>query len=296
MSLKESLENKNFLVTCEIQLPHGKTPEDYVDEICDLRGRIDGVRFEPLSTDATISDSLALCRLLREKGFDPVLQVGARDRNRLEIQEALVHASAVGVENLLVFSDDYRITGDSLQEMMFFHVDMGKFFSVIEALEQGIDVRGKELDGRKEFLIGSEVEAGFGAKVPDTQLRAMENLVERGARYFLATPVFDVEQFARFVKRVAPLGVPIIAELLMLHSGRGARMLKRVARLNIPGHIIQRLEKAPVKFDESAKILLETADRLKDICSGIHILPFGWENKIGRLLKDIKRTETVSQA
>ncbi len=296
MSLRESLVNKGFLVTCEIQLPHGRTPEDYVDEICDLRGRVDGIRFEPSSTDATISDSLALCRLLREKGFDPVFQLGARERNRLEIQEALVHASSVGVENLLVFSDDCRITGDSLQEMMFFHVDMGKFFSVIEALEQGIDVHGKELGARKEFVIGSEVEAGFGGNVPDMQLREMETLVESGARYFLTTPVFDVDQFAKFAKRVAPLGVPIIAELLMLHSGRGARMLKRVARFNIPSHIIQRLEKAPVKFDESAKILLETAGRLKDICSGIHILPFGWETKIGSLLQDIKRTEASVHA
>jgi methylenetetrahydrofolate reductase (NADPH) len=294
VGLRESLENKRFLVTCEIQLPHGKTPEDYVNEICDLKGQVDGVRFEPESTDAAISDSLALCRLLREKGFDPVLQIGARDRNRLEIQEALVHASSVGVENLLVFSDDYRITGDSLQEMMFFHVDTGKFFSVIEALEQGVDVHGKELEGRRKFLIGSEVEAGFGGNVPDMQLREMEALVENGARYFFTTPVFDVDRFAKFVKRVAPLGVPIIAELLMLQSGRGARMLKRIARLNIPTHIIQRIEKAPVKFDESARILLETAKRLKDICAGIHILPFGWENKIGRVLQDIRRTETAT--
>ncbi|MBI4964099.1 MAG: methylenetetrahydrofolate reductase [Desulfomonile tiedjei] len=291
MSLKESLEKKRFLVTCEVQLPHGRTPEEYLDEICNLRGQVNGVRFDRFSTDAAISDSLALCRLLRDKGFDPVFQLGTRDRNRLEIQEALVHASAVGVENLLVFSDEYRITGDSLQEAMFFHVDMGKFFSVIEALEKGVDVNGKELDGRKEFLIGSEVEAGFGGNVPDMQLHEMEALVEKGANYFLSTPVFDVDQFSKFVKKVAPLGVPIIAELLMLHSSTNARMLKRVARLNIPGHIIRRLEGAAVEFDESAKILLETANRLKDICSGVHILPFGWESKIGKLLQDLKRTE-----
>ena len=73
--------------------------------------------------------------------------------------------------------------------------------------------------------------------------------------------MFDVDLFARFVKRVAGLGVPVIAEVLMLHSAMGARMLKRVGGVNIPDRVIERIEKAPVKFDESAKILLETVDQ-----------------------------------
>ncbi len=289
MSLKEALDQGRFIVTSEIHLPHGKSPEDYLGEIYSLWGRVDGVRFQPFSTDAAISDSLGLCRLLRDKKFDPVFQVGTRDRNRLEIQEALIQASSVGVDDLLVFSDDYRITGDSIQEMMFFHVDVGKFFSVIESLKKGADIRGKDLDSEKEFFIGSGIEAGFGGNVPDMEIREMEKLVEQGTGYFLTTPVFDVDQFQKFVKRIQPLGVPIIAELLMLHSEMEARMLKRVAGLNIPDHVIERMEKAPVKFDESAKIILEMVEQLRDICAGVHILPFGWEKKIGPVLQKITR-------
>lgn len=289
MSLKDSLESKKFVITCEVHQPYGKTPEDYLKEISNLWGRVDGIRFQPFSADAAISDSLALCRLLREKKFDPVFQVGTRDRNRLEIQEALINASSVGVENLLVFTDDYRITGDSLNEMMFFHVDMGKFFSVVDSLKQGHDVHGKDIDSQKDFFIGSGVDAKFGGNAPDMEVREMEKLLEHGTKYFLTTPVFDVDQFARFVKRVAPLGAPVIAEIVMLHSGMWARMLKRVAGLNIPEHLIQRIERAPVKFDESAKILLEMIDQLKDICSGVHILPFGWEDKVGNVIHEIRR-------
>jgi methylenetetrahydrofolate reductase (NADPH) len=289
MSVKESLEKKKFLVTSEIHLPHGKSPQEYLNEIYSLWGRVDGVRFQPLAADAAVTDSLSLCRLLRQKKFDPVFQVGTRDRNRLEIQEALVHASSSGVENLLVFAEDYRVTGDSLQEMMFFHVDMGKFFSVIDSLKRGIDIHGKDLDGEKDFFIGSGVDASYGGKAPDLEIREMEQLVEQGTKYFLTTPVFDVDLFAEFVRRVTPLGIPVIAEVIMLHSAMEARMLKRVGGVKIPDRIIERLEKAPVKFDESAKITLETIEALKQICAGVHILPFGWENKIGRLLQSIKR-------
>lgn len=289
MSLKEALEKKKFIVTSEVHLPHGKTPEEYLDEIYSLWGRVDGVRFEPFSTDAAISDSLGLCRLLRDKKFDPVFQVGTRERNRLEIQEALIQASSAGVENLLIFSEDYRITGDSFQEMMFFHVDMGKFFSVVEAMKRGHDVHGKDLGAQTEFLIGSGIEAGRGAAAPEMELKEMESLIEQGTRYFLTTPVFNVDQFAKFCKKVEPLGVPIIAELLVLHSGMQARMLKRVSHIDVPDHIIQRMEEAPVKFDESAKILLEMVEQLKDICAGVHVLPFGWETKIGKVLQEIRR-------
>jgi len=291
MGLKKALESNRFIVTCEIHLPHGKSPEDYLSEIYNLWGRVDGVRFHPFATDAAISDSLALCRLLREKKFDPVFQMGTRDRNRLEIQEALIQASSLGVEDLLVFTEDYRITGDSLQEMMFFHVDVAKFFSVIEALKKGVDVHGKDLASGTDFFIGSGVEAGFGGNLPDMELREMEKLIEQGTGYFLTTPVFDTDQFEKFVKRVSPLGVPVVAELVLLHSGMVGRMLKRIAGLNIPDHIIERIERAPVKFDESAKILLETVNQLRDICAGVHILPFGWEDKIGKVLQEIKRSK-----
>ncbi len=289
MGLKETLDKKRFIITSEIHLPAGKSPEDYLDEVYNLWGRVDGVRFQPFSTDAAVSDSLSLCRVLREKKFDPVFQVGTRDRNRLEIQEALIHASSVGVENLLVFTEDYRVTGDSLQEMMFFHVDTGKFFSVIESLGKGSDIHGKDLDSEKQFFIGSGVDAAAGGSAPDMEIREMEQLVEAGTKYFLTTPVFDVDRFAAFVRKVEQLGIPVIAELIMLHSAMEARMLKRVGRIDIPDHIIQRLEKAPVKFDESAKILLETIESLKHICHGVHLIPYGWEGKIGPLLQRIKR-------
>ena len=96
MSLKEALASKRFAVTSEIYLPHDKSPENYLDEIYNLRTKIDGLRFQPFSVDAAVSSSLTLCRILREKKFDPIFQVTTRDRNRLEIMDALVHASSLG--------------------------------------------------------------------------------------------------------------------------------------------------------------------------------------------------------
>jgi len=289
MGLKEALSAKRFVVTSEIYLPQDKSPEKYLEEIYNLRARIDALRFQPFSADAAVSSSLTLCRLLRENKFDPIFQVTTRDRNRLEIQDALVHASSLGIENLLVFTQDYRISGDSLQELMFFHVDMGKFFSVIDGLQKGTDIHGKDLDAERSFFIGSGVDATAGPRVPDMELREMEQLATGGAQYFITTPVFDLDQFAGFLKKVAPLGIPVIAEVIMLHTAMEARLLSRYSGLNVPERVIQEMEKAPVKFDGSAKITLELIDSLRDMCSGVHIAPFGWETKIGPMIQKIRR-------
>ncbi len=289
MSLKEALAAKRFVVTSEIYLPQDKSPEKYIEEIYNLRARIDALRFQPFSADAAVSSSLTLCRLLRENKFDPIFQVTTRDRNRLEIQDALVHASSLGIENLLVFTQDYRVSGDSLQELMFFHVDMGKFFSVIDGLQKGMDIHGKDLDAERTFFIGSGVDATAGPKAPDMELREMEQLASGGAQYFITTPVFDLDQFAGFLKKVAPLGIPVIAEVIMLHTAMEARLLSRYSGLNIPERVVQEMEKAPVKFDGSAKITLELIDSLRDMCAGVHIAPFGWETKIGPMIQKIRR-------
>ena len=71
---------------------------------------------------------------------EAIYQTTTRDKNRIQLQKDLVLAHQSGVENLLVFTEDYRITGDSLQEMMFFHVDAGKLASVLDHMREGHSV------------------------------------------------------------------------------------------------------------------------------------------------------------
>ena len=172
MSLKEALGTKKFIVTCEIHLPYGKSAEDYFDEISHLWGRVDGVRFHPFSADAAVSDSLSLCRLLRaEEIRSRVPGWDTRSQSPGNTGSARPSVLCGCGESSGVYGRNYRMTGDSMQEMMFFHVDVGKFFSVIDSLKKGIDVHGKDLDGEKDFFIGSGVDACGGGNAPDMEIR-----------------------------------------------------------------------------------------------------------------------------
>jgi len=281
MKLKESLDKKRFIVTSEIQAPVDEGPEALVKRLELVRGRVDGVTVPELDIEGVVGDSIAACRLLNQNRFESIYQTTTRDKSRPHLQKDLLSAHEAGVENLLVFTEDYRITGDSLQEMMFFHVDAGKLASVLEHMRQGSTVEGSELSSRAEFVLGSGVESGWGKNVPELEMKELEEMTRIGAGYFLTTPVFDLPRFEKFLKQVQTFGVPVIAEVMILRTAGMAQFLNRHLKSGlVPDWIIQKLAKAPDKQKASLEIFAETVQGLKDLCQGIHIITIGGEEKL----------------
>ena len=288
MFLKESLEKKRFVVTSEIQPPVDTDIKELLKNIEKIRGRLDGVTVPEFELEGVVTDSIGTCRLLRENKFDPVLQTTCREKNRLDLQSYLLKASEQGVKNILAFTADYRITGDSLQEIMFFHVDSGKLFSVVDSLKEGQDVVGREVE-KRDFFVGSGVDAGWGKNVPDLELKEMEEMVKLGTGYFLSTPVFDLDEFQKFMKRVETFGIPVIAEVILVRTAGMAHFINRHLKQGlVPQEIIQKLAKAPLKEKASIEIFTDIIKGLKDICQGVHLIPVGWEEKLPKFLDAAK--------
>lgn len=288
MFLKEGLEGKRFVVTSEVQPPIDTDMKELLKNIEKIRGRLDGVTVPEFELEGVVTNSIGTCRLLRENKFDPVLQTTCREKNRLDLQSYLLKASEQGVRNILAFTADYRITGDSLQEIMFFHVDSSKLFSVVDSLKEGQDVAGGEVE-KQDFFVGSGIDAGWGKNVPDLELKEMEAMVKLGAGYFLSTPVFDLDEFQKFMKRVEPFGIPVIAEVILVRTAGMAHFINRHLKQGlVPQEIIQKLAKAPLKEKASIEIFTDIVKGLKDICQGVHLIPVGWEEKLPKFLDAAK--------
>ena len=125
MRLKKALEKKKFVVTSEVQAPIDEEPEALIRRLELVRGRVDGVAVPELDIEGFLGDTIKICDLLKKNRFESIYQTTTRDKSRPQLEKDLLLAHETGIENLLVFTEDYRITGDSLQEMMFFHVDSG---------------------------------------------------------------------------------------------------------------------------------------------------------------------------
>ncbi|MDZ4165427.1 MAG: methylenetetrahydrofolate reductase [Smithellaceae bacterium] len=290
MKLEESLRKKAFVITSEIQPPVGGVAEELSHTIDLLRGRVDALTVPELKIEGLVTDTMGTCRLLKTRKFDPILQTTCREKSRIELQDHLLKAAEAGIENILTFTEDYRISGDSLQEIMFFHVDTGKLFSVIDSLRQGVDVAGREVNVKANFCIGSGIDSSWGNKVPDLELKEMESLAVQGAGYFLTTPIFDLDSFHQFMKRVGPLQVPVIAEVMLVRSAEMALFLNKHLKMGlVPNHVIEKLARAVDKERASLEIVSDLVRGLKDLCQGVHLIPIGVEENLPKYLEAVKK-------
>lgn len=282
MKLKEALGNRKFVVTSEVQTPLGDdSPEKLVERMKRIRGRVDGVAVTDVDLQGVVGDSIHTCELLQQNRFSPIYQTTTRDKNRIQLQKDLTLAHQSGIENLLVFTEDYRISGDSVQEEMFFHVDAGKLSSVLQHLRDGRSIDGADLGEAFDFTLGSGIESPWGKQLPKKGLYSMENLKMMGAGYFLTTPIFDLEQFEKFMRQVAPLGVPVIAEVLLLRNAAMARFINRHFKAGlVPDWVIQKLDKATDKRQASIELFGDLARGLRELCQGLHIITLGGEEKL----------------
>ena len=289
MKLRKALENKLFVVTSEVQAPVDEGPEKLIESLKLIRGRVDGVSLSELEFEGVVGDTIKACEILNQNRFESIYQTTIRDKNRLQLQKELILANQAGVENLLVFTEDYRITGDSLQEIMFFHVDSGKLNSVLEHIREGQTVKGEALKSKADFLLGSGVESGWGQNVPDLEMKEMEEMTKIGTGYFLTTPVFDLEKFSKFLKHVNTFGIPVIAEVLILRTAGMARFLNRHVRSGlVPEWAIQKLARATDRQKASIELFADIVNGLKDLCQGVHIITVGGEDKLRHYLDAAK--------
>ncbi len=277
MNLKESLEKKRFVVTSEVQVSlDEETPEETIANLNQVKGRVDGVSVAEIELEGVVSDTIKTCGLLKDNNLNAIYQTTTRDKNRYQLQKDLTTAHETGVENLLVFTEDYRIAGDTLQESMFFHVDSGKLASVMDHLKQGVTIEGNELDRKVDFTLGSGIETPWGKNMPKRGLEEMEDMMNVGAGYFLTTPIFDIDQFAKFMKQIDPFKVPVIAEVMILRTAGMGKFLNRHFKSGlVPEWVIQKLNKAPNKKKASMELFADTVKSLKDICQGVHIVTIG---------------------
>ena len=281
MRLKESLEKGRFVVTSEVQASLDDDSAGLIRNLELVRGRVDGVTVPEMEIEGVVGDTIKACEMLKKNRFEAIYQTTTRDKNRIQLQKDLVRAHESGVENLLVFTEDYRITGDSLQEMMFFHVDAGKLGSVLEHMKQGAGIEGEALPGKAEFVMGSGIESAWGKEVPDLEKKEMEQMVKLGTGYFLTTPVFDVDRFEKFLRQVRTFGVPVIAEVVILRTAGMARFFNRHVKSGmVPEWLISKLAKSVDKQKASIEIFADTVKSLKDLCQGVHIITIGGEEKL----------------
>ena len=81
--LEKALSAGEFVVTSEVGPPKGINIEKVLDEAEAIKDRVTAFNVTDLQSSVMRFGSLATCRLLYERGLEPILKMTCRDINRL---------------------------------------------------------------------------------------------------------------------------------------------------------------------------------------------------------------------
>jgi len=217
--------------------------------------------------------ALSLAVLVQQHAaVEVLLQYSCRDRNLLGIQSDLLGAHAMGIRNVLGITGDVRNLGSIPDATAVFDVDSIGLTNLITRLNHGLDIGGQSIGDPTAFHTGVMVNP---SRDLDQELRRLEFKVEAGAEFAVTRPVFDVSAFERFLKRVAPMGLPVIVGIWPFESALNAEfMANEVPGVTVPDAMVARMRRttsAEAAVAEGVSVAREIVAAVKGMAAGVHI-------------------------
>ena len=292
--LEKILESGTFAVTSACEPPRGADPEVIREKGKLLEGAVDAVNVTDNQTSVVRMSSIAACVILKEMGFEPIVQMTTRDRNRIALQSDLLGASALGMNNLLCLSGDHQRFGDHVTAKNVYDIDSVQLIHAVHAMrEEGKLINGEEITTPPKFFIGAAANPfadPFSVRVPRLAKKAAA-----GADFVQTQRIYNLDKFREWIKGVVDRGlhekVKILAGVTPIKSVSMAQHLKNsVPGMDVPDEVIKRLRGAGDgnEAKEGIRICVETIQELKETegVAGVHIMASEWEEKVPEMLKE----------
>ncbi len=277
--LERELHSGRFVITAEICPPRGTDTEAFLRKARLLREHIVSANVTDNQRAVMRLSSLACSVLLLKEGVEPVFQMTCRDRNRIAIQSDLLGAWVLGIRNILALTGDHVRFGDHREAKAVFDLDSVQLVHTIKRLNEGRNLKDRELRGSTDFFIGAVVSPEAEPWEPE-EIK-FEKKIQAGARFFQTQAIFDMERFKRFFERAERLGVRILGGILLLKSARMADYLNRnVPGVKVPQGLIDELRSTDDELKKGVEIATRQLRELRGFCHGAHIMAIGQEESV----------------
>jgi len=298
MSLKEKIDSRQFVLCGEIGPPQSCDGDVIRRKLQYFKGYVDAVNITDNQKAVARLSSIASAKIILDEGVEPIMQMTCRDRNRLAIQSDLMGAAALGIHNVLCLTGDHQKFGDHPEARGVFDLDSIQLIATVSNMNKGFLLSGHEMKKAPAFCIGAA--ANPFAEPFEMRLIRLQKKIQAGAHFIQTQPVFDLEVFARWMKRVVDMGLheqaAILAGVLPLKSVKTLLWMKReVPGFRISDQYVQRMERASNPEEEGVRIAVETIQTLKEIkgVRGIHFMPAMWESITPTIIKEAQLEKTT---
>ena len=143
--LERVLKSGRIAVTAELSPPDSADPNSVYDRAVVLASVCDAINATDAAGANVHMSSIGICALLTRAGYEPIMQMSCRDRNRIAIQGDLLGAAAMGVKNVLCLTGDGVQVGDQPQARPVFDLDSINLLRTARTLrDQSVFLSGRE--------------------------------------------------------------------------------------------------------------------------------------------------------
>jgi len=267
---------REFVITVELSPPRGIAVQATLEHARSLAASgADAVNIPDNPTARLRLSGVAVAHAVASQtALATILHYSCRDRNLLALQSELLGAAALGVTGIVALTGDPTAFGDFPKATSVFDVTALGLTEIVNSLNHGMDHGGNVIGSATRLRIGAA--ASPAAKDQSAELFRLERKIAAGADFIVTQPVFALDSIERFMQRAKPLGVPIIAGILILKDRRNAEFLHHeVPGMMIPEEVRRRLGDAADPQRESVAIarqLLEALSRTPGL-AGAYIVP-----------------------
>jgi len=285
MSFQKKLATGDFVVLAEFDTPKGVDLSELFSNIMKVKGRVDGVIVPEMGQAVMRMSALGGAALMQQNGMETIMQICARDRNRLALQGDILSAYVLGIRNLLVMPGEEIMYGDHIDAKPIADIDELTLLKAIRGIENGVDMAGMELHGAPAFVTGCSIKPAKNEIALEAELELAQKKVREGAQFIVTPPVFNIPAFTYFMEKAKTLEVPVIATVFVLKSVGVARYIStNVPGPPIPDEMISRIRKAPDRITECVNIAGELVVALRELCQGVQLVTMGWESRLPAIL------------
>lgn len=287
-TLSKKLAQGQFVVTTELTPPKGIDISALMTTAALLGDCVDAFNVTDSHSSRMCLSPIAAASHLLRAGYEPIVQVTTRDRNRIGLQSDMLGAALLGIENLVCMGGDPPHLGDHPDAKPVFDLPTTELIRAAHSLSQGQDLMGNALTGSPSFHVGAVVNPG--ADDLESEIARLEQKVAAGATFFQSQAIFDPAAFIDFMGRIEHLSIHILASIMPIKSVKMARYVnENIHGIDIPEHLIAAIDESNDIKSTSVVIAADTIAAIEDHCSGVHLMAMGAEQWIPEILQCARR-------
>ncbi len=284
MSFKQALRSKDFVVIAELPLTPDSTSESVLAEAGMVRDCVDGYLLTDYQYGQPHMAPSAAASILLNNGFDPILQLSCRNRNRLALIGEILGARAIGVDSLMVvrgskIPEDYKPRPKVVMDM-----DAKDLIAMAKLINED-----EKLGAPHDFLIGTSATVHY--PTPDWHPEELLAKADSGAQLIITQGCFDTDALRSYMKFLVSQQlvrrVSVIVSIAVILSAELAVWIRdNRRRAIVPDSTIERLRQAADPSEEGIELCAGIVREIAEIpgISGLNFAASGNLDTISRTL------------